>query len=95
MKNKSYFGDKFIKVRLYKKGKLWIIASLTFITLGMTSFVTVKADDLTISSISSELQGKVVQKFSTQNSSIQSSSKSSLSEMTASSSSISSSLKKR
>lgn len=95
MKNKSYFGDKFIKVKLYKKGKLWITASLTFITLGMTSFVTVKADDLTISSISSEQQRKVIQKFSTQSNSIQSSSRScSSSEKTASSSSISSSLKK-
>lgn len=51
MKAKSYFGDKINKIKLYKKGKLWVAASMTFVTLGMAAVTTVKAD--TLSSVSS------------------------------------------
>lgn len=57
MKAKSYFGDKINKVKLYKKGKLWVAASMTFVALGMTSMATVSADSL--SSVSSTSVAKM------------------------------------
>lgn len=35
MKNKSYFGDRYNRVKLYKKGKFWVASSLTFLSLGI------------------------------------------------------------
>ena len=35
MKNKSYFGDRYTRVKLYKKGKFWVASSLTLLSLGI------------------------------------------------------------
>ena len=51
MRSKSYFGNKVNKIKLYKKGKLWVAASMTFITLGLSAFSTVDADQVASSSL--------------------------------------------
>lgn len=50
MKNKCYFGDKIHRTKLYKRGKLWVATSMTFLSLGMMSIGTVKADSVSSNS---------------------------------------------
>ncbi|MFK5676526.1 mucin-binding protein [Ligilactobacillus sp. LYQ60] len=44
MRNKTYLGDKIRRVKLYKKGKMWVAAAITFLTVGVGRLVQVNAD---------------------------------------------------
>ena len=35
MKSKSYIGNRYNRVKLYKKGKFWVASSITFLALGI------------------------------------------------------------
>ena len=40
MKSKSYIGNRYNRVKLYKKGKFWVASSITFLALGIGAEVT-------------------------------------------------------
>ena len=45
MRGKSYIGKRFNRIKLYKKGKMWVAASITVFSLGITGTVA-HADSL-------------------------------------------------
>ena len=52
MRSKSYIGKRFNRIKLYKKGKMWVAASITVFSLGITGTVA-HADSLN-SSVSTD-----------------------------------------
>ncbi|MFP7774845.1 mucin-binding protein, partial [Ligilactobacillus sp. LYQ112] len=54
MRNKTYLGDKIRRVKLYKKGKMWVAAAVTFLTVGVGRLVQVNADQSKLASESGE-----------------------------------------
>ena len=52
MRGKSYIGKRFNRIKLYKKGKMWVAASITVFSLGITGTVA-HADSLN-SSVSTD-----------------------------------------
>ena len=56
MKSKSYIGNRYNRVKLYKKGKFWVASSITFLSLGIGAGVsTVHAANISSSSRNEEV----------------------------------------
>lgn len=57
MKSKSYIGNRYNRVKLYKKGKFWVASSITFLALGIGAEVTtVHAANVSSSSRNEEVE---------------------------------------
>ncbi|HJH32883.1 MAG TPA: KxYKxGKxW signal peptide domain-containing protein, partial [Ligilactobacillus aviarius] len=57
MKSKSYIGNRYNRVKLYKKGKFWVASSITFLSLGIGAGVsTVHAAPISSSSRNEEVE---------------------------------------
>ena len=57
MKSKSYIGNRYNRVKLYKKGKFWVASSITFLSLGIGAGVsTVRAANISSSSRNEEVE---------------------------------------
>ncbi|HJD08364.1 MAG TPA: MucBP domain-containing protein [Candidatus Ligilactobacillus faecavium] len=57
MKSKSYIGNRYNRVKLYKKGKFWVASSITFLSLGIGAGVsTVHAANISSSSRNEEVE---------------------------------------
>ena len=60
MRSKSYIGKRFNRIKLYKKGKMWVAASITVFSLGITGTVA-HADNLNATVSSSSVSQKLIE----------------------------------